>query len=282
MNFLCVLTIATQAAALQVIGLGAGRTGTESLKVALIELGFGPAYHMKEALFEEQGVSTRGHVGLWEAAAKGEPVDFARMLAGFESGCDFPMSAYPEEMLAAFPDAKFVLTVRPAEQWWSSISSSICWFKLEGNRPLQVLTRLPFFPFNRIKQQMPMMDAMVRHKFARDDAALDSWTAMCVPPNRERTMTAFDAHTERVKQLIPRERLLVFEAGKNSYAELASFLGVDAPEGKPYPRINSRAEFAGLVNALTAAAVAVVLAPVLVLVCCVRCFRGRGRKPKGE
>lgn len=95
-------------------------------------------------------------------------------------------------------------------------------------------------------------------------------------------MTAFDAHTERVKQLIPRERLLVFEAGKNSYAELASFLGVDAPEGKPYPRINSRAEFAGLVNALTAAAVAVVLAPVLVLVCCVRCFRGRGRKPKGE
>ena len=152
------------------------------------------------------------------------------MLAGFESGCDFPMSAYPEEMLAAFPDAKFVLTVRPAEQWWSSISSSICWFKLEGNRPLQVLTRLPFFPFNRIKQQMPMMDAMVRHKFARDDAALDSWTAMCAPPNRERTMTAFDAHTERVKQLIPRERLLVFEAGKNSYAELASFLGVDAPE----------------------------------------------------
>ena len=62
--------------ALQVIGLGSGRTGTDSLKVALIELGFGPTYHMKEALFEEQGVSTSGHLALWESAAKGEAVNF--------------------------------------------------------------------------------------------------------------------------------------------------------------------------------------------------------------
>ena len=46
------------AAPLKVIGLGYGRTGTDSLLSALLELGFGPTYHMREALFEEQGIST--------------------------------------------------------------------------------------------------------------------------------------------------------------------------------------------------------------------------------
>ena len=49
---------AVVAAPLKVIGLGYGRTGTDSLLSALLELGFGPTYHMREALFEEQGIST--------------------------------------------------------------------------------------------------------------------------------------------------------------------------------------------------------------------------------
>ena len=58
---------------------------------------------MKELLFEEQGVTTAGHVERWEAAARGEAVDFGDMLSDFHSGTDFPLSAYPEEMLAACP-----------------------------------------------------------------------------------------------------------------------------------------------------------------------------------
>ena len=38
--------LAQHAIAMKVIGFGAGRTGTESLKVALIELGFGPTPRM--------------------------------------------------------------------------------------------------------------------------------------------------------------------------------------------------------------------------------------------
>ena len=155
---------------MKVIGMGPGRTGTESLKVALIELGYGPTYHMKEALFEEQGVSTSGHLALWEAAAKGEAVDFPLMLSGFNSGTDFPLSAFPDEMLAAFPGAKFVLTVRPAEKWWSSIQSSICWFHADSNLPFKVLLKLPFFPFNRLQQQKGMIDAMTKHKTSYGDA----------------------------------------------------------------------------------------------------------------
>ena len=42
----CCFCLQHGAAAMKVIGLGAGRTGTESLKAALVELGFGPTYHM--------------------------------------------------------------------------------------------------------------------------------------------------------------------------------------------------------------------------------------------
>ena len=43
------------------------------------------------------------------------------MLKDFRSGTDYPLAAFPEELLKAFPDAKFVLTVRPADKWWASI-----------------------------------------------------------------------------------------------------------------------------------------------------------------
>ena len=56
-NILVCLLVATPSAApLKVIGLGYGRTGTESLLTALIELGFGPTYHVKELILEEQDV----------------------------------------------------------------------------------------------------------------------------------------------------------------------------------------------------------------------------------
>ena len=51
---------------LKVIGAGCPRTATWSQKLALEQLGFGPCYHMSEALkFPE-------HWPLWATAAKGE------------------------------------------------------------------------------------------------------------------------------------------------------------------------------------------------------------------
>jgi hypothetical protein len=44
------------------------------------------------------------------------------------SGDDYPLSAFPEELLAAFPDAKFILTTRPAVKWFKSINATICRF----------------------------------------------------------------------------------------------------------------------------------------------------------
>jgi len=61
---------------IEVIGAGFGRTGTMFL-AALDDLGFGPCYHMSE-LFEHPK-----HIELWEAAAKGQPVDWNEIFRGY-------------------------------------------------------------------------------------------------------------------------------------------------------------------------------------------------------
>lgn len=82
---------------LRVIGAGFGRTGTMSLKVALERLGFGPCYHMTEL------VKNRSHPRLWRAAARGGPVDWARLYERYQSTVDWPGCLYYRELMAAFP-----------------------------------------------------------------------------------------------------------------------------------------------------------------------------------
>ena len=50
---------------LEVIGAGFGRTGTNSLKLALEMLGFGPCHHMHEVATHTEQVS------IWEEVAHG-------------------------------------------------------------------------------------------------------------------------------------------------------------------------------------------------------------------
>ena len=65
---------------MKIIGAGFGRTGTMSLKAALEELGYGPCYHMTE-VFEHPDE----HAPLWEAAARGEPIDWEELFAGYQA-----------------------------------------------------------------------------------------------------------------------------------------------------------------------------------------------------
>merc|ERR1712096_574859 len=90
---------------LVVIGAGWGRTGTMSLKLALEKLYGTPCHHMKEVLLNlNQG-------GLWEAALRGKP-DWTTIFKGYETMVDFPGTAWYEELMQAYPEAKVVLSVR--------------------------------------------------------------------------------------------------------------------------------------------------------------------------
>ena len=70
--------------ALEIIGPGFGRTGTNSLKIALEHLGFGPCHHMFEVRDNPEQLPG------WEAAARGEPVDWDEAFLGYRAQVDWP------------------------------------------------------------------------------------------------------------------------------------------------------------------------------------------------
>ena len=193
---------------MKVIGAGFGRTGTMSLKVALEELGYGPCYHMTE-VFEHPE-----HVPLWEAATRGEPVDWEELFVGYQATVDWPGAAFYKELSERYPEARVILTVRDSERWYKSARNTI--FNLQGAGSARA----------------PQMAMELAGKRGFDADVED----------RGRMIEAFNRWNEEVKKFVPAERLLVYEV-KEGWEPLCDFLGVEAPKGKAFPHLNNSDSF---------------------------------------
>lgn len=196
----------------KVIGVGVGRTGTYSLKLAINQLGLGPCHHMEEVLLHMPV-----QVPLWQAAVEGS-ADWDAIYDGYESAVDWPTAGFFRELHAKYPDARFVLTVRSPESWVESFGETI--YKLLAGRD-----EAP----PEMREWLEMAVAVI--------------TKTGFPPglDREALRAAFVAHNEAVQEEIPSDRLLTFEV-RQGWGPLCSFLGVDEPN-EPFPRTNDRAEF---------------------------------------
>ena len=197
---------------LKVIGAGLGRTGTASLKTALEELGFGPCHHMEE-VFAHMAVQ----VPLWLAALDGSP-DWEKTFAGYRSSIDWPSVAFLPELAARFVKAKFVLSVRDPNNWAESFSSTI-----------QKL----------MSDQVPVPDNWADWLVMAK--AVNARSGIGPTMDKAALAAAFNAHTDRVKALIPPAQLLIFDV-KQGWAPLCAFLGVATPD-TPFPRRNDRVAF---------------------------------------
>lgn len=190
---------------LKLIGAGLGRTGTLSLKVALEHLGFGPCYHAMEV-----GATARRSLPLWIDAIQGKP-DWDAIFDGYAATVDFPGCCFWRELLAHATDAKVILSVRDADDWFESVHQTI--FSPTSGTPVfgesgQALSRFLRRDFgDRVGDRAFMTDYFRRW----NQAVIDT---------------------------VPAERLLVIssEAG---WAPLCEFLGVAIPE-VPYPRLHGR------------------------------------------
>lgn len=103
---------------MRLIGAGLPRTATLSQKLALETLGVGPTYHMVDVL-RDLSLTAR-----WEAALDGRP-DWDAIFAGYESTVDWPGSFFYRELREAYPDAKFLLSVRSGASWANSMIGTI-------------------------------------------------------------------------------------------------------------------------------------------------------------
>lgn len=140
-----------------------------------------------------------------------------------------PASCFAAELISAYPDAKVILSVRNSvEEWHESVVNTVyfmrsrLWFMQPG-----VLSEI-FVRVMRIPSYILMRKRMFQC-FFEDDF--------------ERTGDkVYEKHMETVKSLVPAEKLLVFNP-KEGWEPLCRFLGKDVPEGKPFPKLNDRAQF---------------------------------------
>jgi hypothetical protein len=194
---------------LRVIGAGFGRTGTLSLRDALVRLGCGPCDHMRENFDHPERFT------LWDEVLRrknaGEPIDWRPLLSGFQAIVDWPGAYFWRELTAAHPDAKVILTARDPDRWYDSIQATI--FSLRDDQ-------LPEGP--------------------RDISFNRTFSGRLT--DRAHCQAVFARHNQAVQEAISPDRLLVFDV-KEGWEPLCAFLGVSVPGDEPFPRVNDTAAF---------------------------------------
>ncbi|WP_305924592.1 sulfotransferase family protein [Nonomuraea turcica] len=212
---------------LKVIGAGFPRTGTFSMKAAVERLGFGPCHHMFEILTDPSQVDR------WLPVLSGEPLDWGRVLDGYQSTQDWPASFFWRELADTYPEAKVILTVRDPHPWYVSMQTLIATGpgrELPPNLPERAAE-----VFGALKRYGPIMDHIGQSIFGDQD-----WHSRDGMPAEEIAVAAFDRHVATVRESLPADRLLVFDV-REGWEPLCRFLDVDAPVDEPFPHLNDAA-----------------------------------------
>ena len=195
---------------LQVIGAGLGRTGTTSLKAALEQLLGRSCYHMLEV--RERPADP----DVWGDAYEGRPPSWGTFFSGYGATVDWPAAPFWSEISAAFPDALVLLSVRDADAWWRSASSTIF---------------------------------VALATYFADDAPDDGWTRMgrgmmtsFSPAWQDETSAkaAYLAHNDLVRTAAPKDRLLEWHP-EEGWGPICARLHLDVPDG-PFPHTNTTAQ----------------------------------------
>ncbi len=214
---------------IELIGAGNGRTGTLSMKLALEKLGYGPCYHMTELMADP----SRLHH--WQDAFDRRSVDWTALFEGYRSTTDYPGFYFYRDILATFPDAKVILTIRPADEWYESALRTIYTAPPSGIEKVKLVTQLPFN--RRLRRFLPvfkvvdyMWDVIFEGRFEDRDYAIDR----------------FEAMNQDVIDTVSPDNLLVFEVG-TGWEPLCEFLDVEVPD-ELFPRTNKRQDFPAMLK----------------------------------
>lgn len=136
-----------------------------------------------------------------------------------------PAAYFAQELIAAYPEAKVILTVRDVDSWFSSFNATIT--RVNAN-PMQKIARyldsLLWMPTRHLNRMFVMIDAVI---YGPDFASTGK--------------QAYLAHNDKVRSLVPPGRLLEYHV-KDGWKPLCEFLDKPVPD-EPIPRTNSAADF---------------------------------------
>lgn len=211
---------------LKVIGVGFGRTGTHSLKLALEKLGYSKCYHMEELIMHHPH-----KISYWEDARLDKEINWEELFEGYQAAVDFPANAHYKKYLEIYPDAKFILTVRDPESWYNSFNNTI----IKQSKP-------------SLSQILSMSLKMMYDKKTRERLKVFKFNGQYLKtwfPNgfedKAGAIDHFNNWNEEVRKTIPKDQLLEFDS-RDGWKPLCDFLGKPVPD-EPYPRSNTTADF---------------------------------------
>ncbi|KAF5965775.1 putative nad dependent epimerase protein [Fusarium bulbicola] len=201
---------------MQILILGLPRTGTQSLADALEILGISRIYHMRE-------VGKNNHADLWTALiyekfgteGSSHPTDLLKILSNYQGVSDYPAAIFVDELLAAFPKAAVILTVRSEYSWARSMKETIV-----------------HYLDHRVVDETTPMAVMARNysKFCWDDDF------------EKNGLDLFRRHNEQVRLAAKEREFLEYTVG-DGWEPLCAFLKVPVPGSIPFPRKDDWLEY---------------------------------------
>ncbi|KAK6837760.1 hypothetical protein RU639_001707 [Aspergillus parasiticus] len=222
---------------MKVLVLGLSRTGTDSIKKALLKLGYLDVYHGYTAATENPRDC---EMWLDAMAAKwdglGKPfgrTEWDQLLGHCQAVTDIPAAVFAKELIEAYPEAKVILTNRNAEEWHRSVQAALLknvfhpWSSAVDT--LAILTRSP----NRFTRKM-----FIR---AFADYFQGDFQLHGVP--------VYESHYKMVRKMVPRENLLEYQI-EDGWEPLCKFLGKNIPSDVPFPNGNDTLETTNRIWAL--------------------------------
>lgn len=183
------------------------------MKEALERLGY-RCHHMLEVF------SNLEQASLFTEAASDSDFDWERIYGPYRATVDFPGCLFWRELAAFYPEAKVVLNVRPADEYYESFHATI-----QGPMvgPLHGPT---------VEARWDEMIRRVVVPRAFPDGN---------PADRDTVMANFERHNAEVRNEVSADRLLVFSVSQG-WDPLTGFLGLDAPQ-ESFPHVNTRDEW---------------------------------------
>ncbi|MDZ4709724.1 MAG: sulfotransferase [Saprospiraceae bacterium] len=211
---------------IKIIGAGWPRTGTNTLKQSLEMLGYSKTYHMKELLVHPENLH------YWATLKETGTTNWDDLYNGYQASVDFPCCPWYKEHLKRYPEAKVILTVRPFENWYNSIFSTI--WKAGPQTVLEKIKMMSKLLFN------PRLRSVIKCvKFAK--SSIFGGLLQGKFEDKAATENLFNKHIEDVRAFVPAEQLLIFDISEG-WEPLCKFLGAAVPS-EPIPHLNKKENF---------------------------------------
>lgn len=212
-----------------------------SLRQALVQLGYKDCYHFASTL-QENPRDAEMWVEAMNAKFKGigKPYgkeQFDALLGHCQAVTDNPCVIFYKELLAAYPDAKVILTERDnVDQWHrSSLTTLVHYAK-------QMIPETWFARFLMLRFSPADPKVLELTECIAKDTPIFAALWRDYHDGTETAKQMYKDYNAEIKRLVPRENLLAFNV-KEGWVPVCEFLNEQVPETE-FPSRNSKNDFA--------------------------------------